>query len=67
MWRVAHTVVAPPSSGVKCLWERCSFGWGWDFFFVCLGCCSYLLLIVCVCVGAVGGVVLCRCVCVCVS
>jgi len=43
------TVIAPPSSGVKCLWV---FVWG-------LVCCSCR-----VCVG-VGGVVLCRCVCVC--
>ena len=51
-WEVARTVVAPPSSGVKCLWEVFVFGFGLLF----LSC-------VCVCVG-VGGVVLCRCVCV---
>jgi len=44
---VARTVVAPPSSVVKCLWEV--FVWG-------------VVLVVCVCVG-VGGVVLCWCVC----
>ena len=50
-WEVARTVVAPPSSVVKCLWEV--FVWG-------------VVLVVCVCVCVVvGGVVLCRCVCVC--
>ena len=53
-WEVARTVVAPPSSVVKCLWEV--FVWGFGVLF--LSC-------VCVCVG-IGGVVLCRCVCVCV-
>ena len=45
---MARTVVAAPSSVVKCLWEV--FVWG-------------VVLVVCVCV-VVGGVVLCRCVCV---
>jgi len=49
-WEVARTVVAPPSSVVKCLWEV--FVWGFGVLFLS-----------CVCVG-VGGVVLCRCVCV---
>jgi len=53
-WEVARTVVAPPSSVVKCLWGV--FVWGFGVLF--LSC-------VCVCVG-VGGAVLCRCVCVCV-
>jgi len=48
---VALTVVAPPSSVDKCLWEV--FVWGFG-----------VLFLLCVCVG-VGGVVLCRCVCVC--
>jgi len=48
-WEVARTVVAPPSSVVKCVWEV--FVWGFGVLFLC------------VCVG-VGGVVLCRCVCV---
>jgi len=47
-----RTVVAPPSSVVKCFWEV--FVWGFGVLFVS-----------CVCVG-VGGAVLCRCVCVCV-
>jgi len=47
-WEVARTVVAPPSSVVKCLWEV--FVWGFGRLFLS-----------CVCVG---GVVLCRCVCV---
>jgi len=47
-WEVAGTVVAPPSSVVKCLWEV--FVWGFG-----------VLFLPCVCVG-VGGVVLCRCV-----
>jgi len=52
-WEVARTVVAPPSSFVKCVVGAVRLGvWG-------------LVLVVCVCVG-VGGVVLCRCVCVCV-
>jgi len=52
-WEVARTVVAAPSSVVKCLWEV--FVWG-------------VVLVVCVrvCV-VVGGVVLCRCVRVCVT
>jgi len=49
-WEVARTVVAPPSSVVKCLWEVLVGG---------LGGCSCRVR---VCVG-VGGVVLCRCVC----
>jgi len=51
-WEVARTVVAPPSSVVKCLWEV--FGWGFGVLFLscacvcrCRGCCS---LSVCVCV-----------------
>ena len=51
-WEVARTVVAPPSSVVKCL--------RWVFVWAC-----GVLFLSCVCVG-VGGVVLCRCVCVCV-
>jgi len=49
-WEVARTVVAAPSSVVKCVWEV--FVWG-------------VVLVVCVCVSLSGGVVLCRCVCVC--
>ena len=48
---MARTVVAPPSSIVKCLWEVFVGGFG-VLFWSC----------VCVCVGVV---VLCRCVCVC--
>jgi len=54
-WEVARTVVAPPSSVVKCLWEV--FVWGFGVLFLscvcvcvcvcrCRGCCS---LPVCVC------------------
>jgi len=47
------TVVAPPSSVVKCLWEVVVWGFG-------------ALFLSCACVSvSVGGVVLCRCVCVC--
>jgi len=50
-WEAARTVVAPPSSVVKCVWGV--FVWGfWG-----------VVLVVCVCVD-VGGVVLCVCVCV---
>jgi len=38
-WEVARTVVAPPSSVVKCLWEV--FVWG-------------VVLVVCVCVSVLG-------------
>ena len=48
----SRTVVAPPSSVVKSLWEV--FVWGFGVLFLS-----------CVCVG-VGGVVLCRSLCVCV-
>ena len=48
-WEVARTVVAPPSSGVKCLWEV--FVWG-------------VVLVVCVCVS-VSGVLFSVGVCVC--
>ena len=50
-WEVARTVVAQPSSVVKCLWEV--FVWGFGVLFLscacvcrCRGCCS---LSVCVC------------------
>jgi len=49
-WEVARTVVAPPSSVAKRLWEV--FVWGFGVVFLS-----------CACVG-VGGVVLCRYVCV---
>jgi len=50
---VASTVVAPPSSVVKCLWEGCS-----RCVRVDVGVGGVLGV-------GVGGVVLCRCVCVC--
>jgi len=54
-WEVARTVVAPPSSVVKCLWGV--FVWG-------LVCCSCR---VCVSVsGVLFSVAVCVCVCVCV-
>jgi len=53
-WELARTVVAPPSSVVKCLWGV--FAWGFGVVFLscvcrcrCRGCCS-LLVCVCVCV-----------------
>ena len=50
-WEVARTVVASPSSVVKCVWEV--FVWG-------------VVLVVCVCVS-VSGVVFSLGVCVCVT
>jgi len=52
-WEVARTVVAPPSSVVKCLWEVFVGGWG-------------VVLVVCVCV-LVSGVLFPVGVCVCVT
>jgi len=50
-WEVARTVVAPPSSVVKCAWEV--FAWGFG-----------VLLLSCVCVsGVLFSVGVCVCVC----
>jgi len=38
MWEVARTVVAPPSSVVKCLWEV--FVWGFGVLFLSCACVS---------------------------
>jgi len=58
-WEVARTVVAPPSSVVKCLWEV--FVWGFGVLFLSCACVMVwgVLFSVSVCV--------CVCVCVCVT
>jgi len=52
VWEVARTVVAPPSSVVKCLWEVLVWGFG-------------VLFLSCVC-ASVSGVLFSVGVCVCV-
>jgi len=47
-WEVARTVVVPPSSVVKCLWEV--FVWGFRVLFLSCVSVSGVLLSVCVCV-----------------
>jgi len=49
-WKVARTVVAPPSSVVKCMWVV--FVWGFGVLFVSFACVSGVLFSVsgCVCV-----------------
>jgi len=47
-WEVARTVVAPPSSVVKCLWEV--FVWGFGALFLSCVCVSRVLFSVGVCI-----------------